>query len=137
MTLPKDILDLREKRGKLEDEKRSLMEEKRKKREKLKALEQMIIVELNNGNEKARQDLSLFDSSINDLEHRLEQVRREAENQNSESDHVSVQMNDAALEKPMEEVVSTEATSESSGPSSESENEERSQGSEKKKREFY
>jgi hypothetical protein len=136
MSLPKDILELRDKRGNLEDEKRSLAEEKRKKREKLKALEQMIIVELANGNEKTRQDLSQLDSSINDLEHRLEQVRQEAENQNNESTQVSVQINDVAFKEPTEEEISTETVSESSGPSSENEDEKTSQGSEKKKREF-
>lgn len=137
MSLPKDILDLRDKRGNLENEKRLLAEEKRKKRERLKALEQMIIVELANGNEKTRQDLSQLDSSINDVEHRLEQVRQEAENQNNESAPVSVQVNDVALEEPMEEEVLTKTTPESSSTSSESADEETRQGSEKKKRELF
>lgn len=127
-------MDLRDKRGNLENEKRLLAEEKRKKRERLKALEQMIIVELANGNEKTRQDLSQLDSNINDLEHRLEHVRQESENQNNESAPVSVQVNDVTLEEPMEEEVSTKTTSESSSTPSENEDEETRQGNEKKKR---
>jgi hypothetical protein len=136
MGLPKDILELRDKRGNLEAEKRLLAEEKKKKRERLRALEQMIIVELANGNEKARQDVAQLDSSINDLENRLEQVRQEAENQNNELNQANVQITDAVLVKPMEEEVSTETTSESSVPSSENKDEMTNQGSQKKKREF-
>lgn len=108
MSLPKDILELQDKRANLENETRTLAEEQRRKKERVKALEQMIIVELTNKNEKTRQDLSQLDSKINDLEHRLEQIRQEPENQNNESVQVSVQINDAALEEPMEEEVSTE-----------------------------
>jgi hypothetical protein len=136
MSLPKDILELRDKRANLEEEKRLLAEEKRKRKERLKALEQMIIVELANGNEKTRQDLSQLDSSINDLEHRLERVRQEAENQNNESAPVSVQVNDAALEEPMEEEVSIKTASESSSSSLENEDEETRQRNEKKKPEL-
>jgi len=134
MSLPKDILELRDKRGNLENEKRSLEDEKRKKRERLKALEQMIIVELANGNEKIRQDLSQLDSNINDVEHRLEQVREEAENRNNESAPVSAQVNAVIVGEPMEEEVSIRTTSESSGPSSENQDEETRQRNEKKKR---
>ena len=134
MSLPKDILELRDKRGNLEKEKRSLEEEKRKKKDRLKALEQMIIVELANGNEKIRQDLSQLDSSINDLEHRLEQVREEAENHNNESAPVSAQVNAVIVGEPMEEEVSTMETSEGSGPSSENQDEETRQRNEKKRR---
>jgi FtsZ-binding cell division protein ZapB len=137
MSLPKDILELQDKRANLENETRTLAEEQRRKKERVKALEQMIIVELTNKNEKTRQDLSQLDSKINDLEHRLEQIRQEPENHDDESAQVSVQINDAALEEPMEEEVSTETFSESSDPSSENEDERTSQGSEKKKREFF
>jgi FtsZ-binding cell division protein ZapB len=126
MSLSKDILELREKRGNLETERRSLTEEKRKKIERLRALEQMMIVELSNGNDKMRQDLSQLDSKIGDLENRLEQVRQEAENQNDELSQANVQIN-AVL-------VSADTISESSVPPSENKDRTTSQGSEKKKR---
>jgi O6-methylguanine-DNA--protein-cysteine methyltransferase len=134
MTLPKDILELREKRSHLEDEKHSLSEEKRKKKERLKALEQMMIVELNNANEKSRQDLSQLDSSIDELENRLEQVRQEAENQNDKSDQTTVQINDAAFQENVWEEAQTETFSESSAPSSENTEEKADKTNEKKKR---
>jgi FtsZ-binding cell division protein ZapB len=137
MSLPKEILELQDKRANLENETRTLAEEQRRKKEKVKALEQMIIVELTNKNEKTRQDLSQLDSKINDLEHRLEQIRQEPENPNDDSVQVSVEINDAALEEPMEEEVSTDTSSENSDPSSENEDEMTSQRSEKKKREFF
>jgi chaperonin cofactor prefoldin len=132
MSLPKDILELQDKRANLENETRTLAEERRRKKERIKALEQMIIVELANKNEKTRQDLSQLDSKIDDLEHRLERIRQEPENQNDESAQVNVQINDATLEEPMEEEVSTETASESSDPSAEDDHEKTSQGSEKK-----
>jgi len=137
MTLPKDILELRDKRDSLENEKRSLEEEKRKKRERLKALEQMIIVELANSNEKTRQDLSQLDSNINDLEKRLEQARQEAESMNDESAPASVQVNAVIVGEPMEEEASTKTTSDSSEASSENQDEETRQRNAKKKREIY
>ena len=127
--MSKDILELREKRANLETERRSLTEEKRKKIERVRALEQMMIVELSNGNDKMRQDLSQLDSNINDLENRLEQFREQAENQNDESNQADVQIN-AVL-------VSTDTTSESSVPSSENKDRITSQGNEKKKRASY
>jgi chromosome segregation ATPase len=133
MTLPKDILELKEKRKHLEDEKRSLNEEKRKKRERLKALEQMIIVELTNANEKSRQDLSQLDSSIDDLEDRLEQVRQEAENQNDRSDQTTVQINEVAFAELVEDKTATETFSKSSAPSAGSDEEKTNQTNEKKK----
>jgi len=122
-------LELREKRANLETERRSLTEEKRKKIERVRALEQMMIVELSNGNDKMRQDLTQLDSNINDLENRLEQFREQAENQNDESNQADVQIN-AVL-------VSTDTTSESSVPSSENKDRITSQGNEKKKRASY
>jgi len=133
MSLPKDILELRDKRGNLENEKRSLEEEKRKKKDRLRALEQMIIVELANGNEKIRQDLSQLDSSINDLEHRLEQVREEAENKNNESVPVSAEVNAVIVGEPIEEEAFIKTTSESIGSSSENQDEETHQRNEKRK----
>jgi FtsZ-binding cell division protein ZapB len=127
--MSKDILELREKRANLETERRSLTEEKRKKIERVRALEQMMIVELSNGNDKMRQDLSQLDSNINDLENRLEQFREQAENQNDESNQADAQIN-AVL-------VSTDTTSESSVPSSENKDRITSQGNEKKKRASY
>ena len=132
-------MELRDRRANLEAERRLLTEEKKKKKEKLKALEQMMIVELANGNEKMRQDLSQLDSNINNLENRLEQARQEAETQNSELNQASeanVQTWVAALEEsPIQvEEAPTETTSESSVPSSENKDEITSQESQKKKR---
>jgi FtsZ-binding cell division protein ZapB len=135
MSLPKDIMELRGKRKNLEDEKRSLTEEKSKKRERLRALEQMMIVELSNGNDKTRQELSQLDSSIDDLENRLEQIRQEADNQNNQLNQANVQIN-AVLVERMEGEVSTDKTSESSVPASENKKGMTNQGSEKKKREL-
>jgi len=132
MTLPKDILELREKRGHLEDEKRSLSEEKKKKNERLKALEQMILVELTNANEKLRQDLSQLDSNIMELENRLEEVRQEAEKQNDKSDQTTVQINDAKFQEQVWENAQTETFSDASSRSSENA-EKPIQGNEKKK----
>jgi hypothetical protein len=137
MSLPKDILELQDKRANLENETRTLAEEQRRKKERVKALEQMIIVELTNKNEKTRQDLSQLDFKINDLEHRLEQIRQEPENQNDQSVQVGAEISDATLEESIEEEVSAETSSESSDLSSENEDEVTSQGSEKKKREFF
>jgi FtsZ-binding cell division protein ZapB len=140
MSLPKDILELRGKRKNLEDERRSLTDEKTKKRERLRALEQMMIVELSNGNEKTRQEVAQLNSSIDDLENRLEQIRQEAENQNNndnndELNQANVQIN-AVLVERMEKEVSTDTASERSVPSSENRKGMTSQGSEKKKREL-
>ncbi|MGD0159348.1 MAG: hypothetical protein ABSB89_03530 [Candidatus Bathyarchaeia archaeon] len=139
MSLPKEISELRDRRANLEAERRSLTDEKKKKKERLKALEQMMIVELANCNEKMRQDLSQLDASINNLENRLEQARQEAENQNNElnqANEVHMQTWAAALEEsPIQvEEASTETTSESSVPSSENKNEITNQESQKKKR---
>ena len=135
-------MELRDRRANLEAERRLLTEEKKKKKERLKALEQMMIVELANGNEKMRQDLSQLDLSINNLENRLEQARQEAENQNSElnqANEANVETWAAALEEssPIQvEEVSTETTSESSLSSSENKDEITSRESQKKKRDF-
>ena len=132
-------MELRDRRANLEAERRLLTEEKKKKKEKLKALEQMMIVELANGNEKMRQDLSQLDSNINNLENRLEQARQETENQNSElnqANEANVQTWAAALEEsPIQvEEASAERAYESSVPSSEHKDEVSGQESQKKKR---
>lgn len=119
-------MELREKRGNLEVERRSLTEEKRKKIERVRALEQMMIVELSNGNDKMRQELSQLDSNIDDLENKLEHVRQEAESHNDELNQENVQIS-AVL-------VSTDPISESSVSSSENKDRMATQGNEKKKR---
>ena len=139
MSMPKEISELRERRANLEAERRLLTDEKKKKKERLKALEQMMIVELANGNEKMRQDLSQLDASISNLENRLEQARQEAENQNNESNQASevhMQTWAAALEEsPIQvEEPSTETTTESSSPLSDNKDEVTNQESQKKKR---
>lgn len=133
MSLPKELQELQDKRAKLEDEMQSLKEEQKKKEERAKALEEKIIEELNNKNEKSRQNISQLDSKIGDLERKLEQIGKDSEKQNLGPAEINAQINVSMLD---EQEATTVTVADSSSVPSERKDEELDQGIAKKKRRF-
>jgi len=109
--LPKELQELHDIRAKLEDESQSLKEEQKKKEETVKALEEKIIEELNNKNEKARQSISQLNSKIGDLERRLEQIGQEPDKQYLGLAEVNTQINDKILSKELVKLILTSIVS--------------------------
>ena len=136
MSLPKELQELQDKRAKLEDEMQSLKEEQKKKEERAKALEEKIIEELNNKNEKSRQNISQLDSKTGDLERKLEQIGKDSEKQNLGPAEINAQINVSMLEEPIKEEATTVTVADSSSLPSERKDEELDQGIAKKKRRF-
>jgi predicted RNase H-like nuclease (RuvC/YqgF family) len=136
MSLPKELQELQDKRAKLEDEMQSLKEEQKKKEERAKALEEKIIEELNNKNEKSRQNISQLDSKIGDLERKLEQIGKDPEKQNLGPAEINAQINVSMLDEPIKEEATTVTVADSSSVPSERKDEELDQGIAKKKRRF-
>lgn len=76
---PKGLLELRERRAKLEDEARSLRDEQKKLEERTRMLEEKIIEQLDSDNKATRHAISQLQSTLSELEKKIGETRQESE----------------------------------------------------------